>query len=318
MKKLLIFLILVTTPLSAKAENLELMRRWVVFPFGADSSLKASAENAWWKFREKLTGDRKYLVASRQFLVQKDAFQPRKELSPDDVKLLGHLLDADVIVTGYSEHRQFTVNVYLTQNGELFWTKHISFHPSLKESDQLELVSEKLSQDLLNQIPYHAFTVTDPLIGKAVYEETNKKYAVIDVGNSDDLPVGAAIQWVNVILPERKDGEPSKKPLADQTKIAVIGEGKIVKIKKGVVIAEIQKATTNDEIKEKTLVRIPFEEKKTVAAADLDTQTIHQHLVPEMVPTVIAPVTADSTGARKDTLIFGSIFGVLGIIALAL
>jgi len=85
----------------AGAENLSLMRRWVVFPFDSDTPAnKNSAENAWWKTRERLTLSKKYLVASRQFLIQKDVFQPRKNLNPDDVKLLAHLLDADVVVTG--------------------------------------------------------------------------------------------------------------------------------------------------------------------------------------------------------------------------
>ena len=314
---LLVSCFLFIAPVFSYGENLGLMRRWVVFPYETDASLKSAAEDAWWKFREKLTLDRKYLVASRQFLVQKEAFQPRKELSPDDVKLLGQLLEADVIVTGYSEHRQFTINVYLAQNGKLFWSKRFSFHPSLREADQLEVASEKMSQDLLDQIPYQAFTVTDPLIGKPVYEETNKKYAVVDVGNTENLSVGSEIQWVDVVLPENA----GPGPLIEQTKIAVIAEGKIVTVRRGVVVAEVQKATADDKIIEKSLVRIPSEVKKMEVAMGLTDDLAplpHQHLAPEMIPTVVSPVTPDSAGARKKTLLFGSIFSILGIIALGL
>ena len=174
-----------------------------------------------------------------------------------------------------------------------------------------------MSQDLLDQIPYQAFTVTDPLIGKPVYEETNKKYAVVDVGNTENLSVGSEIQWVDVVLPENA----GPGPLIEQTKIAVIAEGKIVTVRRGVVVAEVQKATADDKIIEKSLVRIPSEVKKMEVAMGLTDDLAplpHQHLAPEMIPTVVSPVTPDSAGARKKTLLFGSIFSILGIIALGL
>ncbi len=301
----------------AKAEDLMLMRRWVVFPFDADvPSLKNSAENAWWKSRERLTAEKKYLVASRQFLIQKDVFQPRKDLNPDDVKLLAHLLDAEVIVTGYSEARGFQLNVYLGQNGELFWSKRIAFHPSLKATDQLELISDNLTQELLSQIPYQGFVVTDPLIGKTLYDEDSKKYAVVDLGTTDNVQEGMDVQWVKIYIPEKptlKEGE----PLLPQSKIQVIGEGKISKVKRGVFVAQVERAKSVDLINEGTFVVIPKLSSK-LGESYLGHDIVKEKNAPELLPTMINPVAPESQGAKKQTLIFGSVVSVIGLLLLGL
>ncbi|MDZ4676084.1 MAG: hypothetical protein SGI74_01130 [Oligoflexia bacterium] len=314
MKKVLwIFLFVVLCPPSfAKAEKLDLMRRWVVFPFEADETLKVAADNAWWKSRERLTAKKKYLVASRQFLMQKDVLQPRRELKPEDVKLLANLLDANVLVTGYAEQRQFTMNVYLAQNGALFWSKQLGFHPSLKASDQLELITEKLTQELLAIIPYQAFTIVDPLIGKAVYEEVGKKYAVIDVGVTDGLTVGMDVQWTAVNMPEDFD---KRRPVLSDSKMILLGEGKITKIKRGIVIAELQRAISNDTITEKTMVRFPQEIEKIQSYLSIEASK--ERIAPEILPTLINPVSPESNNAKKNSLIFGTILSILGILALA-
>src|SRR5258708_6486349 len=121
LKALAVLIFVVSGAHTVRADTLNLMRRWVVFPFDAEAPLKSAAEAAWWKCRERLTSQKKYLVASRQLLIQKDVYQSRRELGPDDVKLLSNLLEADVIVTGFTEGRQFILNVYLAQNGEIFW-----------------------------------------------------------------------------------------------------------------------------------------------------------------------------------------------------
>jgi hypothetical protein len=308
----ILMIIPLSWPTLAHAEKLDLMRRWVVFPFESEEILKTAAENAWWKSRERMTAKKKYLVASRQFLMQKDVLQPRREVKPDDVKLLANLLDANVLVTGYAEHRQFTMNAYLAQNGALFWTKKMSFHPSLKASDQLELVADKLTQELLAIVPYQAFTVIDPLIGKPVYEEVSKKYAVIDTGVTDDLGVGMNVQWVEVVMPDQVN--PNHAILPD-SKLVVIGEGKIAKVKRGVVIAELLRANSANGITEKTMVRIPQEAEKQQTY--LSNEASKERQSPEMLPTLINPVAPESNGAKKNTLVFGSIFSILGILALA-
>jgi hypothetical protein len=312
-----VFAAVFVAPNSAKAEDLMLMRRWVVFPFDADvPGLKNAAENAWWKSRERLTAEKKYLVASRQFLIQKDVFQPRKDLNPDDVKLLAHLLDADVIVTGYSEARGFQLNVYLGQNGELFWSKRISFHPSLKATDQLELISDNITQELLSQIPYQGFVVTDPLIGKTLYDEDSKKYAVVDMGTTDSVTEGMDVQWVKIYIPEKptlKEGD----PILPQSKIQVVAEGKITKIKRGVFVAQVERAKSMDLIGEGTFVVIPKLASK-LGESYLAHDIVKEKNAPELLPTMINPVAPESQGAKKQTLIFGSVISVIGLLLLGL
>lgn len=313
MKKKLAFILLsLVFTQAAGAEPLSLMRRWAVFPFDAENSLHSASEDAWWKCREKITEKKKYLVASKQFLIQKDVFQPRKTLSPDDVKLLANLLEADVLITGFTERREFTLNAYLAQNGGLFWSKKMGFHPSLKATDQLAVVSLRLTQELLASIPYQAFTVVDPLIGKAVYEENGRKFVTVDMGITDDIGVGTDFQWIDFQLPDEKGSE----PLLKNSKFSVIGEGKVVKIKRGVVVAELKRAKSVEAITEKTLVRLPSEIEKTEKMY-LGTEVGAERLAPELLPTIINPVAPESTGAHRQTLVFGSILSILGILALA-
>jgi len=311
----ILFLISGVAGSSAEAETLSLMRRWVVFPFDSDTpALKNAAENAWWKSRERLTAAKKYLVASRQFLIQKDVFQPRKELDSDDVKLLAHLLDADVIVTGYIENRGFKLNVYLGSSGQLFWTKRISFHPSLKATDQVEMVSDNLTQELLSQVPYQGFVVTDPLIGKPVYEEDGKTFSVVDTGNTDNIQEGMDVQWIQVYIPEKTKPDD---PLLSQSKVQVIGEGKITKVKKGVFVAQIDRAKSLGLINESTFVLIPKLASK-LGETYLSHDIVKEKNAPELLPTMINPVAPESQGAKKQTLIFGSVVSVIGLLLLGL
>jgi hypothetical protein len=299
------------------SENLNLLRRWVVFPFDADTpALKNAAENAWWKSREKLTSGKKYLVASRQFLIQKDVFQPRKELTPDDVILLSHLLDADVIVTGFSENREFQLNVYLGQDGHLLWSKHLSFHPSLKATDQLELICAKLTQEFLSQVPYQGFVVSDPIIGKTVYEENNKKLTQVDIGSAADLEEGMDVQFVQVLIPSKADYKEGQ-PLLPQEKIEILGEGKVLKIKNGSFVAEITRSKSLDMITDKTMVTIPKLAIK-LGESYVGAEVAKEKTAPESLPTIINPVAPESQGAHKQTIIFGSVASIIGLLLLGL
>jgi hypothetical protein len=293
------------------AESLNLLRRWVVFPFDADTpALKNAAENAWWKTREKLTSSKKYLVASRQFLIQKDVFQPRKELSPEDVKYLARHLDADAIITGFSEDRQFQINAYAGQNGKLLWSKHLGFHPSLKATDQLELISDKLTQEFLSQVPYQGFVITDPIVGKTIYDENNKKLAMIDTGLTGEIEEGMEVQFIQVNLPEET-------PLFAKEKIEVLGEGKIIKIESSTVIAEIDRAKSWEKINDKTLVTIPKLAIK-LGESYVGAEVAKEKNAPENLPKMINPVAPESQGAHKQTIVFGSVLSVIGLLLLGL
>lgn len=294
------------------SEKLNLPRRWVVFPFAVENELRASADNAWWKSREVLTVNKRFLVASRQFLLQKDVYQPRKTLKSEDISVLGKLLEADMIVTGVGDSRRFQLYVYLVQSGGLFWTKVTSFQPGADPASQLEVLVPRMMQELVRNLPFHGFTITDPLIGKVVFEDGPAKLAIVDVGNSDNLSTQTDLQWVEVILPDKPNPDT---PLLFQAKLAVVGEGRVSKVRRGVVVAEILRAGKIEDLTEKTMVRIP-----KLADGDPDpflTKTDQEKKQIELMPTQINPVTSGSETNRRTATFFGSLITFLGILVLA-
>ena len=75
-------------PLWAQTEH-TLVRRLAVFPLKTGQpELAALADEAWWELREALTKDKRFLVASKNFLMQKDVYQARSVLSPADAIIL--------------------------------------------------------------------------------------------------------------------------------------------------------------------------------------------------------------------------------------
>lgn len=314
MKYIFAILIFGNLALAANSESLNLLRRWVVFPFAADSDLRSVADSAWWKTREVLTQNKKFLVASRQFLIQKDVYQPRKNLDPNDVMVLARLLDADVLVTGFNEAKKFQVNVYLAQNGMLFWSKIATFQPAVAPVEQFENLALKVFQELSSVIPYQGFTIIDPLIAKPVFEDGTKKLAIIDVGNTDGLSTQTDVQWVDVKIPSHPEKDT---PILGQSKMAVIAEGRITKIRRGTVVAEIIRATNMDDIKEKVFVRIPkIAEKVTEPFLSQTNKEKKDFILPELSTTQIPAVSGDDGGQRKNTTIFGGLLSFLGILAL--
>lgn len=308
----ILVLIILTSQVAFAADTLPLLRRWVVFPFDSESTLKGAADTAWLKSREKLTEKKRFLIASRQFLIQKEVYQPRKLLTPEDSRILAERLEADVLVTGFNEARKFTLNVYLP-SGRLIWTKTYSFHPSLKATDQLELASDKLTGELIAAIPYQGFTLVDPLIGKPVYEEGEKNFAVVDLGKADDIAPGSYLQWLEVFLPETE----SKTSQFSDSKVAIVGEGKVASIKNGVAVTEVLRARSLDSIKERTLVRIPSEAQR-LNQGQGDGFGSTDKLAPELLPTEIQPLPTQTTKAKGPSFLVGSGLGLILLILLAL
>lgn len=295
----------------AQASELPLLRRWAVMPFETEAELKSSGSNAWWRVREMLTARKKFLVASRQLLEQKDAYQPRRELKADDAKLLSQVLEADVIVVGYNKNRNFTLQAYLGSTGTLLWSKSISFHPSLKASDQLELIAERLTRELIFSIPYDGFTINDPLIGKTVYENEGKLLAIVDFGKEEVVDSGAEIQWVQVQLGDKTDGA------LQDSKLMLVAEGQILSIRQGVATVQILRKDPNREIKETSLVRLKERKALSIEPNPNNDEPLRS-VAPELLPSQIAPLP-DTTNQKKAPVFFaGSGLGLIGLILLLL
>ena len=238
----------------AQSEH-ELVRRITVFPFKVNKELASVADEAWWQVREVLTENQRFLVASRNFLVQRDVFQPRKELKPADAVILGKLLDANAIVTTYLEDRILSMRVYEGEYGRLLWSHDFKLHPSLPISDQLATASKKLIYDFIASIPYQGFVVADPM-GASSYSDGGKTLVKIYLGANAQVAVGDTVQIIRIY-------HDSVRPLfVPETVPEIYAEAKIISLDQENVVAEITRAAKSTPVKEFALVRLPSELKR--------------------------------------------------------
>lgn len=251
-------LFVIGCPLVAQAQSSEhhLIRRVVVFPLKVDQHLNESADEAWWKIRESLTDHKRFLVASRRFLQQKDVFQPRAELDPADAIILGKLLDANALVTTYLVDRVLHMKVYGGALGRILWEHKLQLQPSLPIANQLEDASEKLVFDFIASIPYQGFVFTDSIIGKTVYQEEGQQLFKVEVGSQAQVSVGDEVQVVRVT-------SQSLDPLfLEGAAIEVFAEGEVVYVERNTITAKLNRATAVAAIHEGSLVRLPVEMKR--------------------------------------------------------
>lgn len=245
--------------MQARAEDvgLPLVRKMAVFPI-ADANV-GSAEDAWWQLREVLTRDQKFLVASRRFMINRGVFQPRKNLKPADVIILGKILDAESIMTTVLVDRKLKSTVYLAENGSPIWESELELHPAIPVADQLIRASQKMAQDFIWALPYQGFQLLDDSIGKSVYQMDGTDRAMIFHGLSSGLEVGDQVQWV------RSFSDPGRPMLGVGNRIEIIAEGKILSIQGNQAEVQILKARDLKELSTESLVRFPKELEKLKA-----------------------------------------------------
>lgn len=229
------------------------VKRISVFPFHVAKELESTAENSWWDLREKLTESKRFFVASKNFMQAKDVFQPRGELQPADVLILGRLLDADALISVYVIDRQLSMRVYETKRGFTLWSGDIEMHPTLQLSKQLTDSVRKLLYDFLSSIPYHGYVVVDSIIGRPSYSEGEKLLFKADIGLGTQITVGDTVQLVRVvvdkILPVFQGG----------ATVEVYVEGKIISVDRQIITAQVTHRQENAEIKPEALLRVPDE-----------------------------------------------------------
>jgi len=283
MKRLFLFTLFLITPVLHAQQDHTLVRRVSVFPLKTPSYLNQAAEESWWTMREALTENKRFLVASKNFLIQKDVYQARGELNPADGIILGRLLDANALIVTYLEGRQLRMRVYEGDYGQLLWQHEYDLHPSIPIENQLPGASRKLVMDFMASIPYHGFVFIDPLIGKPTFSEKNKIMAKAEIGLNTELDVGDEVQFIRIV-PQ------NFKPLfAEGGLVETIAVGKVVRIEREVLTIDITKIADNHQIKEFTLIRLPREYqrlKQAFTTGDrLRKQVDPQFLSVEMRPT---------------------------------
>lgn len=230
----------------------QLIRRIAMFPIDAPKELAKAADDAWWEAREELTKSRRFLVASKQFLLKSEAYQPRGALEPADAILLGKLLDAHALITSRLEGRRLFMAAYDGSNGIVLWERDYPLHPSIAAQEQLASAIRKVASDFLAAFPYQAFQIVDPIVGVPVYDEGDMKVAQIEVG-AGGAQVGDTAQWIRV-------ESQSLQPLFQGgAKIDAFAEGRVIKVDQGVASVELLRIEKGRSIKEFDLVRLPRE-----------------------------------------------------------
>jgi hypothetical protein len=243
-------------PLAHGQTEHTLVRRLSVFPIKAGQELAPVAEEVWWELRETLTRDRRFLVASKNFLMQKDVFQARGALSPADAIILGKLLDANALVTTYLDERTLHMAVYEGEYGRPLWEQQVMLQPSLPVAEQLKPAVLKLAQNFVASIPYHGFVVVDPLRGRPLYQEGRRLLVRAEIGTGTEIDVGDAVQLVRVYSDHIK-------PLFTHgASVEVFAEGRIVEVSGDAVVIELDRLNRSNVIQEGTLVRMPKELKR--------------------------------------------------------
>ncbi|RME17239.1 MAG: hypothetical protein D6797_02930 [Bdellovibrio sp.] len=227
----------------------------MVFPFQVPSDYKEVAEDAWWDVRDLLTQSKLFLVASKDFLLKKDVFQPRAYLEPADAIILGRLLDAEVLLTTRLQGRELTMMAYEGKRGRLLWKQKMDLTPSLPVKDQIRPASKKLLYDFIASIPYQGFVVRDALKKDVVYQEQEASKVKVYVGERSQARLSQKAQFVLL-----KDT--SFDPLFQGGgQLEVFAEGHIVELAFPHVIVQLDRVS-EEKIKEHTLVFIPEEQQR--------------------------------------------------------
>lgn len=233
-----------------------LVRRVTVFPVKVPAELAGEADEAWWELREALTRDKRFLVASKNFLMQKDVYQARAALSPADAIILGKLLDANALMTTWIDDRVLHMRVYEGDYGRPLWEHQLILQPSLPVADQLRPAIVKLANDFIASIPYHGFVVIDPLKGRPVFQEGRRLLVKAEIGAMAEVDVGDPVQLMRVYSDHLK-------PLFTHgASIEVFAEGRVVEHDGERITVELDRMNRATAVEEGTMVRLPRELKR--------------------------------------------------------
>jgi len=280
-------------PLDENAHNL--IRKLAVFPLDTGKRDTEVAEQAWWKIREELTANKRFLVASKQMMNRKEILQPRAQIEPAAAILIGKLIDSHALVSTYLVGRTLHMIVYSCENGMVLWKRDFDLATSIPIAQQIEGASVKLIRDFMASIPYQGYQILDPLIGKPVYEESKSIFAKVESGQNMRIQVGDAVQWIHV----------RSLPPVFQTdqNITIIAEGTVTENKQGVLTVEIKRLKDKELLTEKSLVRIPSEYQRLKETWALSNSPAH--LSPDIFVAEMKSAKPDSD-ANKNLVMTGT------------
>lgn len=227
----------------------EPIRTLAVFPFSFGETHKKWAEEAWWIARETLSESGRFLVASKQFLMQKDVFQARGLLDPADAIVISKHIDAHALLTTELEGRELKMRAYEGRFGRILWEQKIQINSSLTLKEQLSSLVRRLVYDFLVSVPYQGSLVRN-IEDKVVYVENNRFLVRAHFGRVPP-PVGAKIQVIRIFH------ETIRPLFSIETDIEVIADGKVITIEDEFAILELVRFSPDLQFKEGMLVKAP-------------------------------------------------------------
>lgn len=248
-----LLIVLGLSSVSLAQEQHKLIRRLAVFPVSAPAQYRGIADDTWWEIRRVLTQDQRFLVASKNFLEQKDVYQARADLKPADAIILGQLLEANAVVTSFLKGSEVHLHVYESEFGRPLWKKSLQLQRSLPVSSQLQKASLRLIKDFISSIPYQGFVVKDSLQKTTVFVEEGRQYVKAQVGTSIEVNVGDVVQLIQV-------KSNSLQPVfMEGSTIEIFAEGKVERVDRDTITIHLLRATSTNDVSPYSLVRLPAE-----------------------------------------------------------
>lgn len=260
-----------------------LMRRLVVFPISAPTQISQSAEETWWEIRKTLTGNKRFLVASKNFLQQKDVFQARGELKPADAIILSQLLDADAVITTFLKDKTLKMKIYEGEYGRTLWQQELVLQSSVPVSQQIKDAGVRLVKDFISSIPYHGFVAKDGLKPSVVYAEEGRRYFRVELGSDAEVQVGDQIQLIRIV------GTSLKPIFVSGGQVEIFAEGLVETVDRQSVIVELKRVSSIDDIKQNSLVRVPKELARLKEKFALQ-ESLRKNINPEYFSPEITPL----------------------------
>jgi hypothetical protein len=239
-----LFLLIFGFQVSASIE-VPLVRKVAVFPIAGAAG--EAAEDAWWQSREVLTKDQRFYVASRRMMVNRGAFQPRRNLKPADAIILGKILDAQALMTFQLDQRTLLMKVFESENGRLFYESKFDFHPVLSVNEQLKKAVNQLSEQFLKNQLFHGFVISNPLFKELIYEIKDKKVITVFKGGFL-LEPGDQVRVIKALA--QNEGA----LVSAETRLEVIALGKVLSVAENEAQVELQQISSEEDLKEFSFV----------------------------------------------------------------
>ncbi len=253
--RLFLLLCIAFSAIARAQEEENWIRRVSVFLPQAESISESLAERGWIAVRKELIDDERFLVASKSFLQEKEVYQARAELKPADALLLGRLLDAQALLTFEYSDYEMKMHFYSGSNGLGLWTSQKKLNPSVPAEEQFITTAIQLTQELLADVPFQAFTVKNEISDRVVYQDEGFDLVKVFKGKQE-IEIG---EPALIFQLQRKNLDNLYLKGANKQ---VFAEGKVLSVNDDIAVVRILAKNEDRKIQVHDLVSFPEQEKR--------------------------------------------------------